>query len=222
LKKGCLIALGIPVALVLWVIGLLWFEFYDIHVRYRLMVEVQDGEQIKTGSSVIEASYNIQPSWSPVGPNAWVHIDGFEPVVDLGDKGILLLSFSNATRTPEQIREGNKHVFCAGTDMYCLPFEAYGKPGTGVPAHHYDRQVPLRALLRESGPREVPFAVLPELLRYRDVEDWHRIARVSSYDLAASFGPGVELKRVILELTNDPIAPASEIWRQWLKKNGIV
>jgi hypothetical protein len=29
-------------------------------------------------------------------------------------------------------------------------------------------------------------------------------------DLAASFGPGVQLKRVILQLTNDPITPPPE------------
>jgi hypothetical protein len=33
---------------------------------------------------------------------------------------------------------------------------------------------------------------------------------VSPYDLAASFGPGVELKRVTLELTDDPITPMPE------------
>lgn len=218
MKKGCLIALGIPVALVLWVIALFWFEFYDVHVRYRLTVEVQDGDQLKTGSSVVEASYNIEPSWSWSGPNPHVRVVGFEPTVDLGEKGMLFLSFSNATRTPAEIVERNQHVFCAADDMYCLPFEAYGKPGTTIPAHNYDRKVPLQALLRQGGPREVPFTDLPELVRFRDIEDWHTRTRVAPHDLIATFGPGVKLRRVILQLTNDPITPLPEVWPQWLKQ----
>jgi hypothetical protein len=34
--RGCLVALGIPVGLVILVIGIYWLNFYDIHVRYRL------------------------------------------------------------------------------------------------------------------------------------------------------------------------------------------
>ena len=222
MKKGYLIAIGIPVAFVLWVTGLFWFEFYDVHVRYRLTLEVQDGNQIKTGSSVVEASYDIQPSWSWSGPNTFVHVEGSEPVVDLGEKGLLLMSFANATRTPDQIRESNRQFFCAMSDMWCLPFAAYGKSGMGVDTLRDHRKIVVNQLLRESGPRDVPFGILPELFRYRDFDDWRRTARVSTSNLAMSFGPGVELKRVILELTNDPITSASEPLRQWLKKNGII
>jgi hypothetical protein len=68
MKKGCLIALGVPVGLVILVAACFWLNFYDVHVRYRLTVEVQDGDQIKIGSSVIEAAYDIQPAWSWSGP----------------------------------------------------------------------------------------------------------------------------------------------------------
>jgi hypothetical protein len=61
--KGCLVALGILVSLVVLVVGYLWLSFYDIHVRYRLTIEVQGGDQIKTGSSVLDASYTIQPDY---------------------------------------------------------------------------------------------------------------------------------------------------------------
>ncbi len=216
--KGCLVALGIVAGLMVTATGVFRLNFYDVHVRYRLTVEVQDGDQIKTGSSVVEASYNIEPTWSWSGPNPHVRTVGFEPTVDLGEKGMLFLSFSNATRTPAEIVERNQHVFCAADDMYCLPFEAYGKPGTSIPAHNYDREVPLQMLLRQGGPREVSFANLPELVRFRDIEDWHTRTRVSPHELAASFGPGVELKRVILQLTSDPITPLPNVWPQWLKQ----
>ena len=59
--KGCLVALEIPAGLVIAVVCYLWLSFYDVHMRYLLTVEVQNGDQIKTGSSVIDASYNIEP-----------------------------------------------------------------------------------------------------------------------------------------------------------------
>jgi len=71
-----------------------------------------------------------------------------------------------------------------------------------------------------SGPRDVPFAVLPRLGRFRDLNEPLSLTPVSPYDLAASFGPGVELKRVILQLTNDPVTPPPAVWPQWLTKKG--
>jgi hypothetical protein len=97
--KGCLVALGIPVGLVILVIGIFWLNYYDVHVRYRLTVEVQDGDQIKTGSSVIDAAYRIDPGWIWEGPHDYdPDIVGYLPTVDLGKEGMLFLTFDK-TRT---------------------------------------------------------------------------------------------------------------------------
>jgi hypothetical protein len=100
--------------------------------------------------------------------------------------------------------------------VYCLPFEAYGERGTSVTTHHYDRKAPLEALLRKSGARDVPFAALPKLARFKEGDDPRLLVHVSPYNLAATFGPRVELKRVVLQLTDDPITPPPKIWPQWL------
>jgi hypothetical protein len=97
MKKGCLVALGIPVGLVSLVIVILWINFYDIHVRYRLTVEVKDGDQIKTGSSVIDAAYDMQPDWTWSGPHTYdPRVVGYAPTVDLGEKGLLFLTFDKS------------------------------------------------------------------------------------------------------------------------------
>jgi hypothetical protein len=223
--KGCLVALGILAGLVIAVVGYLWLSFYDAHVRYRLTVEVQDGDQIKTGSSVIDASYTIEPDWSPSGPSTYLSsFVGYSPTVDLGKKGMLFLTFESIPLTPDNIRARNKQFFCAKEDIWCLPFAAYGKPGTGTPTgvgpDWSKRKAALDELLRQSGPRDVPFAVLPRFGRFRDINEPLSLTPVSPNDLAASFGPGVELKRVILQLTDDPVTPPPEIWPQWLKEKG--
>jgi hypothetical protein len=212
--KGCLRALGIFAGVAVALIVLVRLNFYNIHVRYRLTVEVQDGDQLKTGSSVIDLSYNIEPSWSPSHFNSFPVPVGYAPTVDLGEKGLLFVTFSNATRTPEQQSERQKPGFCLFDDIGCLPFAAYGKSGGG--ADFRQKKIALDALLRESGPRDVPFVALPKLARFRDGDDQRLLVHVSPYDLAATFGPSVELKRVALQLTNDPITPPPKIWPQWL------
>lgn len=214
MKKGCLIALGIPVALVAGIIVLLWFSFYNIHVRYRVTVEVQDGDQIKTGSSVIDTSYVIEPDWSPSHRTGFTTQVGYAPTVDLGEKGKLFLTFQSPARNTEQQRERNKQVACTFDAVGCLPFAAYHKSGDFREAAVEKAQ--LAELLRQSGPCEVPFATLPELVRFRDIDDPDTRTLVSPYDLAAGFGPGVQLKRVVLELTDDPVTPPPKSWPTWL------
>jgi hypothetical protein len=57
-------------------------------------------------------------------------------------------------------------------------------------------------------------------MTFRDIDGQHRYLNPRPEDLAANFGPGVELKRVVLELTNDPVTSRPETWPQWLKEKG--
>ena len=215
--KGCLVAVGILVGIVVLVVVFVLSGFQHIHVRYRVTVEVQDGEQIRMGSSIIDASYDIEPdyvTWS--GPNTYVRVEGYAPTVDLGEKGLLFLTFQDAERTVDEMTERNEQWRCVFGDIGCLPSAAYRTPIINRPFS--ERKTTLEQLLRQSGPREVPFIVLPRLVRFRDVDGGHKLVPVSPNDLAASFGPGLQLKRVTLELANDPITPMPPIWPQWLKE----
>jgi hypothetical protein len=216
--KGCLPGLGILAGLAILGIGYIRLSFYDVQVRYRLTVEVQDSAQIKTGSSVIELSYNIEPAWSPSHFNSFPTPVGYAPTVDLGERGMLFLTFSDATRTPAQRAERNKQVSCLFDDIGCLAFAAYHKTSGGADVDH--KKAALAALLLQSGPREVPFIALPQLIRFLDIDNQHKYLILSPDDLAASFGPGVQLKRVVLQLMDDPMTPLPKIWPQWLKEKG--
>jgi hypothetical protein len=214
--KGCLVAIGILAGLVIAVIAFFRFSFYDIHVRYRLTVEVQDGDQVKTGSSVIDVLYNMEPDWSPSGPHTYdPRIVGYAPTVDLGERGLLFLTFDK-TRTPLYTRERSKQTPCRFGVIGCLPFAAYSK--SGIWDDSREMKARFSELLHQSGPRDVPIAMLPKLARFLNINDPLSLAPVSPDDLAASFGPGVELKRVTLQLTDGPLTPPPEIWPQWLKE----
>ena len=74
----------------------------------------------------------------------------------------------------------------------------------------------LRELLRQSGSRELPFFFLPKLIRFVEVNGEREWIELQPANLAISFGPGVELKRVVLQLTDEPVTPQPKIWPQWL------
>jgi hypothetical protein len=219
--KGCLVAPGILAGLVILGIGYFLLNFYHIHVRYRLTVEVQDGDQVKTGSSVIDVAYNIQPDQTVNLGGRDTHPTpvGYAPTVDLGEKGLLFLTFANAPSGPgyHDGRNRNQQISCPLDDIGCLPFAAYFQPGTDIGLSYSQQKEALHQLLRQSGPRDVPLVILPKLVRFRDINDQQTLVRVLPYDLAATFGPGVELKRVILQLTDDPVTPPPVNWPQWLK-----
>lgn len=82
--------------------------------------------------------------------------------------------------------------------------------------HGYDRKVPLEVLLRKSGPRDVPFAALPKLSRFQNGDDPCLLVHVSPYNLAETFGPGVEFKRAFLIIARRSDHAPPKIWPQWL------
>jgi hypothetical protein len=62
----------------------------------------------------------------------------------------------------------------------------------------------------------VPFTVLPEFVRLVDVNVPSSLQTVRPDDLSTSFGAGVVLKRVIIQITNDRITVPPESWPRWL------
>jgi hypothetical protein len=202
------------------VYGCVSFFYQNYQVRFRLTAEVKDGDQIRTGSSVLEVEYPIYPDsfLNLDGPSSFRRVVGYAPTVDLGKKGLLFLTFIDASRTSQQIIEFNKRIFCSLDAVPCLPFAAYAKAGSlPVTVTFSSQKAALDELLRQSGPQDVPFVALPQLVRFFDINDKPTKKIVSPFDLSASFGPGVALQRVVLELTHGAITPEPQIWPQWMK-----
>lgn len=58
---------------------------------------------------------------------------------------------------------------------------------------------------RAAGPITVPEDQYPMMVTFADIADPASVALVDPADLAASFGPGVRLKSVVLEVTEEPV-----------------
>ena len=99
-----LIKIAVPCLLVVAAIyGCVFLILQNIPVRFRLTIEVKDGEQIRTGSSVLEVGYPIGPDSLNTGTSSFRRVIGYAVTVDLGQKGLLFLTFFNAHRTSKQV-----------------------------------------------------------------------------------------------------------------------
>ena len=67
-----------------------------------------------------------------------------------------------------------------------------------------------------TSPAEVRAADYPLLVTFADPADPTSVQRVDPANLAASFGPGVTLKRITVEVTNDPVTTGIEKRLGWL------
>ena len=89
-----------------------------------------------------------------------------------------------------------------------------GEPGTNfgyavaVPLGHHASSVEAVAVIK-SLPKDQPLPLPPEawplIVTFDDISDPKTVRRVDPSDLAASFGPGVQLKAVTLEVTNEAV-----------------
>jgi hypothetical protein len=200
----------------------LWsMMFQTIHVRFRITIDVEVGDETKSGTGVIDVAFQIYPDALASlggGPNANPAVTGYAVTVDLGDKGLLLLTFQDAERWPNQMRA---RIRCPTDDIGCLPFAAYWRDGQYIAVDGSHRKAALGLLLQQKGPREIPFADLPRMVRVATINNPYSFYEtVSPYNLEGRFGSGVKLSRVVLELTDSAVTPIPKIWPQTLWPGG--
>ncbi len=107
---------------------------------------------------------------------------GEATVIDLGERGVLFALIGEPTK------------YIAG---YTLHEEL------GERRSDYETLYPKIAGFR--GVRDVPRNRYPLLVTFTDIADPTTVRRVDPDDLAASFGPGVALKRITLEITDEDV-----------------
>ena len=62
----------------------------------------------------------------------------------------------------------------------------------------------------------MPQNPLPMFVRFTDIDDPRSVQRVDPANLAASFGPGIRLKRITVEVTDDDVTTGIEKRLRWL------
>jgi hypothetical protein len=142
----------------------------------KLTVEVLVDGEVVSGSAISFVHWDEPNAFGNYG----TEYRGEATIIDLGERGILFAL----------IGEGTKYVA-----RYTLTDE--------LGERLYEKLFPKIEQFR--GTREVPRDRFPLLVTFDDINDPTTVKRVDPDDLAASFGPGVSLKRTTLTITDEPV-----------------
>lgn len=163
--------------------------------RYRMTVEVVVDGELRSGSSVIEIELQTQPK---LVDNLTIvpRVHGDAVFVDLG-----------GGRNVVALLAGGPDGKFSSQPILLVPqlFSA---------DYLRDRNVlPKLASLR--GRRDIPERHLPTLVTFADLNDPSNARVVRPEEFEAVFGPGVRLKRVWIEMTDEPVTRGIEKKFPW-------
>ena len=169
--------------------------------RFRMIVEVETPEGIKSGSGVLEAQGLRTNNLDTGGQGSRTKLEGEAVAVDIapGKTLFALLRMAGGSSSDD--------------NLSIMSMKAMD------PAYKNDRKVSAQRIASGDGitsPAEVRAADYPLLVTFADPADPTSVQRVDPANLAASFGPGVTLKRITVEVTKDPVTTGIEKRLGWL------
>ena len=166
--------------------------------RFRLTVEVETPQGLRSGSSVYQVWANDTTAVLPEEAKRDWGVKGEAVAVDLpGGRTLFAL-----LKTVNPMREDLARMSMAALD----------------PAFNNDIVESARRISRGSGVRanaDVMPNNYPLLVRFRDVADPKSVERVAAANSAAAFGPRVRLRRITVEVTDDPVTTGIEKRFSW-------
>lgn len=146
--------------------------------------------------------------WGDASGTSW-KLRGEAVAVDLPGGRTLFALLRGSGADPAMYQAGLiwRGVRDGGTASAALP--DVGTPGTSL--------MTVREIIkRERVKVELPVVDYPMLVTFADVADPRSVAAVDSGNLAASFGSGVQLKRIVVEVTDEPVTMGIEKRLKWL------
>ena len=188
--------------------------------RYRLTVEVDTPQGLRTGSSVIEVATSVASKLAlRPGELSW-RVRGEAVAVDLPGGKVLFALLSK----PGQAEGAYLWALSALTDRGWRGWaneQDYIATVKKVVERRYVAVLPRIAassLRWWEKPRPTDPAIdYPMLVTFTDLADPKTVAKVDSDDLAASFGPGVKLRRITVQMTDVPVTVGIEKRLGWVK-----
>jgi hypothetical protein len=188
------------IILVVLGLALLWsWKFPTVTLRYRLTFEVEVDGKVHSGSGIMQAGMYAGPLCGGLGWAPCWSFTGEAVAVDLGARGVLFSLLSGSSQRTAR-NPTSSWPLPQVEHVQFLPVFAMKRAGlwTRPPGgfagsvKEWQAAEPLRATVEL-----VPYEI-PELVRFRELTDPTTAEIVNPADLAASFGPGVQLKRATL------------------------
>lgn len=177
--------------------------------RYRLTVEVDTPEGVRSGSSVIEVEQSMgRTAMSGFGKRINRRARGEAVSVDLPDGRTLFALL----RSEDDVDWASAVMQTAAPEIAGESFE-----------EKFDNMLLIKG--EKVLPRHWPpysgglvISGYPMLVTFGDIDDPASVETVDPDDLAATFGEGVSLRRITVQLTNDPVTTGIEQRLGWWRE----
>lgn len=190
-------------------LGLTACSFFDETpaYRYRLTVEVETPEGLRTGSSVIEVDTGI--SRLPTIGGVAHSVRGEAVTVDLGGGQFLFALL----RSPGNIDWASNIMFLlappapkSAEDTFLTTFENMLAMQNPIELPGYYNGI---------GSKETSTGI-PMLVTFSDLSEPKSVEQVDPEDLAATFGDGTSLRRITVQMTDAAVTTGIENQLEWL------
>ncbi|HEY0312884.1 MAG TPA: hypothetical protein VGC56_10365 [Allosphingosinicella sp.] len=173
-------------------VGVWWMTSPRDSWRYKMTVEVETPEGVRTGSAVREVRYQGRNGFFIAESQPQWRVHGEAIAVDMpGGRTVYALLRGN---------DGGADYGARIADMaYSDDGRVHGSPG---PVQLYPTAAN-RPLLRNSDP-------LPMLVMFADPKDPKTVERIDPRNISAIFGPGYALKSITLQITDEAVTTGLE------------
>ena len=180
------------VAVVLCAIGMSgceWLGFPEWEWRQKVTVEVATPAGPISASSVMAVKCGSSPKWAP-GAGAGgmgCQVRGEAVPVEIAPGNVLFALLKAAPGSTNYPAKVAYHVFFPNRELTTVE-ERGDQLARGI-----------------QGVQPLPKKNYPLLVTFTDITDPKTVQQVDPENLAATFGPGVSLKRITLEITDEPV-----------------
>ena len=164
------------------------------YVSYRMIVNVETPEGLKTGSAVRKIILYCEPQ---IGEQVGCHaglMSGEAVAVNLGKRGVLFSLMD-------------------GDGSYRVLFNTFPAPVPPLTANGIRYYKNLHKAVATLLPKDYP-----KMVTFSDMKAPKTIQAVDSNNLAKTFGSGVKLEDIKIEITHDPVVNRIDKYLPWLKE----
>lgn len=193
----------IAALLVVFAVGFYWLAYPWASLRYEITVEVEADGEVYSGTGVHEVTLGLQPQILTEFA-ARSSFKGEAVAVDIGDRGTLFMLLTGTRGRPNEPFSPEHGYHVDPQQLVNAVFEVRASSAVAV------RALPYRAI-----DDDIPFNRLPMMVRFDDITDPTTVALVNPYDLGASFGEGVALRRVHVLTTRARVTEGIEERLPW-------
>jgi len=180
-------------------------------INYRIIVQVDDNGVSRTGSGVwqFKITENV-----PLGGRSYTpRFRGEAIAVDLPGRGTLFVLGQGPSADMSMVAE---KLFRKEAEAVAGPAaERHQLNGAISKMVGQQKEVPCARLTGEAGDR-LPLSFCPFLVRFRNPRDPGSVEQVDIANLSSSFGPGVRMKTLLVQITDADVTTGIEARLPWL------